>query len=182
MISDRLGVLIRGAALALAFSSVVAQAHPVPETAVILHRAADLVAAEVSIPVSELALVVPLGRPVNAQTIKERYDEIRAYLQAHTRASSADGIVWRAEVTRLELGKSDGPHGRYAVLNAQIALSPPNGMVTPFTLNYDAVMERVVTHRTEVFLVDSHNQPQRIGIIAPDPQTLRTAPLNVPTE
>lgn len=181
MTSDRLGVWARCAALVLALCSVAAQAHPVPETTVILCPVTGLVAAEVSIPISELALVLPLGRPVSARTIEERSDEIRAYLRAHTRASSADGIVWRTKVTGLDLSESDGPHGRYAVLNAHITLSPPDGKVTSFTLDYDAVMERVVTHRTEVFFAGSHDRRQRIGIIAPDPQTLQTAPLFVPT-
>lgn len=156
-----------------------ATAHAVPESIVVLKSQADQVKADVSIPISELALVVQMERPVTADTIAAHSDEISAYLGHHAFATAEDGTKWETSVSDLGLGEGQDHDGRYAILKANLTFTPPSRQLSSFLLHYDAILSHVVTHKVHVFYTDAEGAPQG-GVIRSDPKMSLIEPFPIP--
>lgn len=135
------------AGLQLLSTQQLAQAHPLSTSAVLLTVESDRVTGQVQMPLDRLAIAV--DRPLTPAYMAEStaVDDMRVYLADHVSARSAnasavDSVVWSTAVTggRLET-IDDVPHLVY-----DVTLTPPAG-VDEFTLQYDAIVERLVSHR-----------------------------------
>lgn len=105
---------------------------------------------EAQIPLEQLGLAVekPLAQHPE-RVLPAEAESLRAYLQAHLRATARDGRPFAVSVQALTVEHvADGD-----TLVAQVALeAPPGASARAFTLAYDAVVHKVVTHNVYVFV------------------------------
>ncbi|WNV89586.1 HupE/UreJ family protein [Umezawaea sp. Da 62-37] len=123
-----------------------ASAHPLSTSAVLLDLDTDHVTATVELPLDQLD--VALERTCTADTVLEpaTLAGLRSHVRAHMSATDADGRTWTTAVTGGAVETVDGVE--HLVLDA--TLTPATGAVGDFTLHYDAVVDRLISHRAFV--------------------------------
>jgi hypothetical protein len=167
-------------------------AHPMPNSVVLLNVHADRIDADVQIPLSELQAA--FGHAVNdssAGLVARLGPQLRAYLSQHIRPQSADGRSWRVSVDGLAVHETQNTiNGVYRELVAQVRLSPPAGeAVRQFVFAYDAVLHQVVTHKILVSVRQdwargqvAEELPVQVGVIELDIVNNRILPLSIRLE
>lgn len=172
----------------------VSAAHPMPNSVVLLTIHANRIDAELQIPLVELQSA--WGHAVNdssARLVERLGPQLRAYLQKHIRPQSSDGRFWTVSVGELTVHESQNPiNGVYRELTAQVQMMPPTGPsrrgddVRQFTLNYDAVLHQVRTHKILVSVRQDWErgqlaevEPVQVGTISLDIVNDRILPLPV---
>lgn len=169
-----------------------ANAHPMPNSVVLLTIHNTRIDAEVQIPLSELqAAFGPAVNDSSAGLIAWFGPQLRDYLVRHIRPESPEGRAWTVVVDELSVQETQNAiNGTYRELLAQLRLVPPPGQdVRRFVFRYDAVLHQVVTHKILVSvrqdwargLVDSEN-PTQVGVIELDIVNNRILPLPVSLE
>jgi hypothetical protein len=155
-----------------------AEAHPMPNSVVLLTVHAHRLDAAVQIPLSELQPA--FGHAVgdsSAHLVARLGPELRRYLAQHLRLQSPDGRFWAVTVGELGVQETENPlTGPYRELTAQVQLLPPAGAdVRQFVLRYDAVIHQVVTHKILVAVRQdwaagqvAGEEPAQVGVIALD--------------
>jgi hypothetical protein len=153
-------------------------AHPMPNSALLLDIHAERVSAELRLPLVELSLA--FGQQLSATAVQRFTPELTAYLLRHISAKASNGQAWSVSVERLWIDSSQtAVNGQFLELCASIALKPPpagSPSVSPrdMVLEYSVILHQVVTHTAlvlvrqdwEAGLIDG--QPLEIGIIAWD--------------
>ncbi|MFT3862486.1 HupE/UreJ family protein [Micropruina sp.] len=178
------GLLAIAGALAAAWP---ASAHPMPHSVVALSVADSHVTAAIELPLTDLTLAMgsdPLGRDGVLEAAEA--DQVADYLAGHLAVTSPNGAAWADEITGIEASQAEqSDTGVYQELVAQVVLTPPDGESTrAFTLDYDAIIHQVITHRILV-VVDSDwfggnvEQTTEVGVIRVDSATGSIAPLKV---
>jgi hypothetical protein len=122
-----------------------AAAHPTRTSAILLDLAEGSVEAEAQLPLDQLGLALerPLAEGASS-LLAERGAELGAYLLAHTAATTPDGRPFTIALRSLAVEPVDGADA----LVARLSLRPPAGAPAhAFTLRYDAILHRVVTHK-----------------------------------
>ena len=128
-----------------------ADAHPMPQSAVLLDLHPAGVSVELHLPLSELE--VGFGKPLladPARRIALLRPELSAYITQHVSATAPDGRPWQTQVRDVTIGPDELP--QYYIkpvkyLMAHVWLAPPTGApVRRFTLHYDAIVHQLVTH------------------------------------
>jgi hypothetical protein len=156
-------------ALALASSAPsLAHAHATRTSSIALDIHADSVDAEVDLAVDQLALALGRNWPGGVPPMAAESASLRDYLAEHMRLSSGDGARWRIDVRTLSLAAVDGS----VYLRAQVRFVAPPGADRERLFFYDdAIVHRVVTHRTLVSLRRDFGQallgdtPQLLGVL-----------------
>ena len=142
-----LATLIASLALVLGVASP-ASAHVLPTTAVVLDVHEQQIDATLRIPLDDLetASGIDLGSSP-ASRLRAETARLRAYLVEHVRPVSADG-TWTVTAGALSLSTSEQlGTGQYPVLIAHLTLVPPTTAdERAFTLHYDVVLNKVITH------------------------------------
>lgn len=169
----RLRVRIAALVLLLAWSQP-ARAHLTPNSEIRLDVGQSVVAAEIVIPLGELAYA--LDRPTLAEPGPGRdanLPMLQRYLLAHMAVKTPDGRPWTLRVQNLAIA-GDGD------LRARLEMRPPAGAnVRRFDLTYSAVIDRVQNH---FVLVTTGNdfeagqlsdRPRMIGGLQGEARTLR---------
>ncbi|GIE85189.1 HupE/UreJ family protein [Actinoplanes regularis] len=120
---------------ALLLGAPPAAAHPMPHSVVLLDVHETSVTARLELPSADLDLARG-GEPV------------RTYLAAHIRPLSTDGRAWTVTVGEVAVGSAEQTStGPYQEITATATLTPPaGGDLRHFTLGYDVIVHRVVTH------------------------------------
>jgi len=120
-----------------------AAAHPLSTTAVLLDVERQTVTAQVQMPVDRLA--VALDQPLTAASVLQpaTLSTVRDYVHGHLSASDEAGRAWTTTIGASRVEVIDGVD--HLVLEA--ALVPADGTVGDFTLHYDAILDRIVSHR-----------------------------------
>ncbi|MFT4229341.1 MAG: HupE/UreJ family protein [Microbacterium sp.] len=178
------GVLATAGALA---ATAPASAHPMPHSVVSLRVGETHVTAAVELPLDDLTLAVgadPLGGDGVLDAAEA--DAVAAYLADHLAVSSPDGATWATEITDVQASEAEQTDtGAYQELVAEAVLTPPAGESTrAFTLDDDAIIHQVITHRILV-VVDSDwlggtvEHTTEVGVIRVDSATGTIAPLEV---
>jgi hypothetical protein len=134
----------------------VSLAHQTPTTIVLLDIDAKSVAAELQIPISELALA--FGHEISKDPtalIAQHGPRLKDYLTSHFSAYKAKGKPWRVEVVSMRVEKDSqtksGPP--FWELVANMKLTPPENENTDgFYMHYDVVMHQVMNHRASVII------------------------------
>jgi len=164
-------------------------AHPMPTSMVLLTVHADKIEAEVQIPLNELQAA--FGHAVNDSSyhlVARLGPELRNYLGQHIQVKSPDGKIWAVRVGSLSVHETKNLiNDLYKELVAQIRLVPPTGTnIRHFTLNYDAVIHQVVTHKILVSVhqdwaqgIVGHDDAQSLGLIELDIQSNTIPALDV---
>jgi hypothetical protein len=167
------------------------QAHPMPNSFVMLDIKSNGVTAELQLPLSELQLA--FGHDVNqhAGTLISRLSpQLRAYLLAHIHPISPDGRPWTVTIRDLEvLPVEESASGPYQELTAYLWLQPPAGTTTrDFTLNYDVIVHQLLTHKTLVSIRQDWENgkygetPTEVGVIRLDIPSGKVLPLHINQE
>jgi HupE / UreJ protein len=121
-----------------------AEAHPLSTSAVLLDVGSDEVTGQVQLPVDRLAIAV--NQPLTATLVAApaELEELRRYVAGHVSATgSTDNAAWAVDVTGGRVETVDGvDHLVY-----DLALRPRDGNVGDFQLHYDAIVERLLSHR-----------------------------------
>ena len=76
-----------------------AWAHPMPSSAVVLRLHRTEIDAELTLPISELAVGWEKPLPMDAvQAVRQYGEELKDYVRAHVRPSAPDGRPWTVTV------------------------------------------------------------------------------------
>lgn len=164
----RLLVILIVFVLGISFRS---EAHPSPNSAILLEIQSKSVAVELQLPLAELELAFGQNLTKNPQAkIHQFSPQLKAYILAHFHPTSPDNRPWTVTINDLslqDLQQIDGNY--YQDLTAHLWLSPPTGASNrEFTLNYDVIVHQVATHTTLV----SVRQDWDTGINAEHPVEL----------
>lgn len=165
-------------ALALLVGIASAQAHPMPNSVVLLDLHPGGVGAELQLPLSELQAAFGHDVALNTETLIARLGpQLRAYIEQHVRPVSPEGQPWAVAVRDLSLHDAEQTAtGPYQELTAHLWLTPPTGTTArAFTFDYDVIVHQVVTH---VILVSvrrdweqgrvGEEMPMEVGVIRLD--------------
>ncbi|GAA2686981.1 hypothetical protein Apa02nite_037180 [Actinoplanes palleronii] len=122
-----------------------AAAHPLSTTAILLDPGPRSVAGRIQLPLDRLE--VALDEPLTATTALQpaKLDELRRYVAGHTAASGAAG-AWAVALTGGRVEQVDAVDH----LVFDLTLTPPDGQVGDFTLDYDAILHQIVSHQVFV--------------------------------
>ena len=127
-------------------------AHQQPVTLVVLDVGPQNVAMTLHVPLNELELAFGNGVTQTPETSLARWRaQFSEYLTAHIHPTT-NGQAWSLQVTEMEVAKAEQTQsGPFQEVIVHLALTPPAGVSTrKFTLNYDAIMHQVVTHKALV--------------------------------
>jgi hypothetical protein len=136
-----------------------ATAHRLGFSTVELEVGKDLVTGEIRLPFESL-LVLPF--PESSE--EAAFAWISDYVGRHMSARGADGRAWEVRTD------SDGKKG-YEVA-VKLSLTPPRGKVTDFSLTYDALIERVPSHKAIAVLRGGDGKSRELGIFEANRRTL----------
>ncbi|WP_138758797.1 HupE/UreJ family protein [Modestobacter altitudinis] len=174
--------------IALVVGAAPASAHPMPHTVVQLDVHEESIGAQLQVPVDDLSLATGLDlRTDTEQAVAADEQQLREYLTAHVQPST-DGRAWTVAVGDLSVSDAEQTStGPYQELVAQLTLTPPVGVgVRQFTLDYDVVVDQVVTHVVFVTLRQDWAAGQlgtddgrELGVIRIDTSAMTVPPLEV---
>jgi HupE / UreJ protein len=132
------------ACTAVGFLPATAEAHPLSTSAVLLDVGSDEVTGQVQLPIDRLAIAV--NQPLTATLVAApaKLEELRRYVADHVSAAgSTDSAPWAVDVIGGRVETIDGvDHLVY-----DLALRSPDRTVRDFRLHYDAIVERLLSHR-----------------------------------
>jgi len=137
--------------LILVFACVDLNAHPMPNSILLLDVKSNGVSAELHWPLKEFQFVFPnedIDRDPN--TLIEREGAwLDSYQLAHMRVSDMNGHSWTISINSKKVVDAQQSFtGPYSELIFQLWLQAPPGVSAQhFTMNYDAIMHQVVTHK-----------------------------------
>lgn len=129
------------------------QAHPMPNSIVLLDVKSNSLHMELQLPMSELQLALQANLPGDAAILLQtKEQELKNYILAHIKPVSQNGQAWQVVITGMKLGASEQTAtGPYQELIVQLLLYPPAGTdPRNFTLHYDVIIHQVVTHKAMV--------------------------------
>jgi HupE / UreJ protein len=154
-------------ALLLLIPALPAWGHPMPSSAVVLrlHRAG--IDAELTLPVSELAVGWEKPLPRDAfRTVRQYGTDLKDYVRAHVHPSAPDGRPW--SVTVLDVIPVDEQEPDVRVI---LTMTPPAGAPADrLTFGYDVIFHHLITHTAVVTLATDW----RNGVIGDNPVLLGT--------
>ena len=136
--------------LVLMFLSGPVFAHPMANSIVLLEVHESTVQAEVQIPLSELGLAIKENLLGDPNAVVSTYGaRLESYLTEHIQPLTPEGESWTVAVDGLSVKEAEQTAtGPYQELVARLTFTPPDGASTrTFTLEYDAVVHQVVTHK-----------------------------------
>ena len=164
-------------------------AHQSPYTNILLDVNTKRVAAELQIPVPELALAFGHDILKDPATIVSQYGpQLKEYLQAHIHPYINKENPWGIEILSMEMDKgtqvlSGSP---FWELRVQLALVPNKDEDTRrFFLDYDVVMHEVINHTALVSIRNDWengvitDNPTEAGVIRRDMQTNTIKPFEI---
>jgi hypothetical protein len=165
-------------ALLLLLTGRAAQAHPMPNSVVLLDLHPGGVGAELQLPLPELQAAFGHDVALYPETLVARLGpQLRAYIAQHVRPVSPEGQPWTVTVRALRVQAAEQTAtGPYQALTACLWLTPPAGATArTFTLDYDVIVHQVVTHVALVSVRRDWEQgrvageaPVEVGIIRLD--------------
>src|SRR3954452_314023 len=154
-------------ALLLLMAARPAWGHPMPNSAVVLRLHRTQIAAELTLPIGELAVgwEKPLP-PDSVQTVRQYGEELKGYVLQHVRASAPDGRPWSVTVREVIPVVEQEPDVRVV-----LTMNPPPGApVDHLTFRYDVIFHHLITHTAVVTLTSDW----RRGVLGEEPVLLGT--------
>ncbi len=141
--------------------------HPMPSSMVVLRLHRSEIAAELTLPIIELALGWEKPLPMDAvRTVRQYGEELKGYVRAHVRPTAPDGRAWTVTVHEVTPLIEQNPDVRVA-----LTMTPPPGApVDRLTLHYDVIFHHLITHTAIVTLASDW----RNGVLGNRPVLLAT--------
>ncbi|MEZ5374639.1 MAG: HupE/UreJ family protein [Microthrixaceae bacterium] len=135
------------AAVGLCLGASPAGAHEPGMSAVLLDVGDTEVAAELQLPLDRLEIAVDQPLTDAPGEVVDTYGAmLTAYIGDHVAASGDDGEPWDVSIGTVSLSTIDGVDH----LIAPATLTPPSGVVGDFTLDYDVILEFLLSHEIVV--------------------------------
>lgn len=158
------------------------QAHPMPNSMVILKIHEKNISGEIQIPLNELQSAIGLGVNDHSEKLVERLgDTLRAYLLQHIRPKTFDGKPWSVTLGTMKVYAIQSRlSGNYKELIVEFSMSPPKYYdLRNFYFDYDVVLHQVASHKILVAVM----QDWQRGILSEDAnyQSVGVIDLDVPT-
>ncbi|RUP25251.1 MAG: HupE/UreJ family protein [Curvibacter sp.] len=132
-----------------------AQAHDVPPSTLMLDLGRSGIQLDMDVPLSEL--VAALGQPLPEAPepwVLSQHERLQRYFEAHWGLRSSDGRPYEIELVEMHLKAHDNPRWRSQLgLQMRWMARPPEGAsTTVFSLDFNAVIERVLNHEALVYV------------------------------
>lgn len=162
-------------ALLLLMTTAPAWGHPMPSSDVILRLGRGGVDARLILPVIELRLGWQKPLPMDAaQTIRQYGPGLKGYVLQHVRPTAPDGRPWAVTVRSLTPLAAQAPNPFVASspdVQVDLTMTPPPGAPADrFTLHYDVIFHRLITHTAIVSIANDW----RSGVVGGPPVVLGT--------
>ncbi len=123
-----------------------ASAHPISTTAILLDLGTDNAQATIQLPLDELGAALGTALTADNVVVARTLNEIRSYISDHLSVTDDQARLWTSTVSGGVVARIDGVE--QLVLRA--VLAPETGTMSAFELHYDAIIERVASHRVFV--------------------------------
>jgi hypothetical protein len=138
-----------------------------PNSAVVLRLHRNLINAELTLPVGELAIGWDMPLPMDSvQTVRQYGKGLEDYVRAHVRPTAPDGRPWTVTVLEVSPLSERDPDVR-----VELTMTPPPGApVDRLTFHYDVIFHHLITHTAVVTLASDW----RNGVTGEDPVLLGT--------
>lgn len=164
-------------------------AHEQPITLIRLDAAPEQMAMTLHVPLIELESAFGHDVSQSPKTSLPRWQaEFREYLLQHVRLTTPDGQFWHVQVDQLQLESTEQRQsGPFQEVIVRLSLTPPAGAsLRKFTLQYDAIMHQVVTHKALLSIRHDWEQGQmhdrEVGVIRVNTQTSQIEPMEINLE
>ncbi len=189
--AHRLAMFLLGCFVCAGLAAPTGHGHPMPSSVLAFDIHQESVDAELQLPVDDLSLASGIDlrrKTAPAALASAEAAALRDYLGAHVKLTGPDGRRWTTRIGDLHLDAAEqADAGPYRELIAYAVLTPPPGSDTRrFTVAYDAIIEKVVTHEILVSVTQNwsggrveSSQPQQVGVIRVDPETMSITPVFV---
>lgn len=151
-----------------------ARAHDVPPSTVMLDLGSRGIQVDMDVPLSEL--VAALGQPLPQAPevwLNAQRSGLQRYFEAHWGLQAPDGRPYAVQLTSMHLKAHDNPRWRSQLgLQLRWMARPPEGVATKmFSLDYTAVIERVLNHEALVYV----RRDLRNGLLGEQPLLIGSA-------
>jgi hypothetical protein len=163
-----------------------ADAHPMPNSLIVLDIHEHQITAELQLPLMELELAFGKILTVNtASAIATNRKELETYLLQHIAATTQSGKAHTVVIETIELQSTENAiNGAYQELRVVVRITPPEGFASRDCIfKYDVILHQVVTHSALVSIRQDWDagiladNPVEVGVIAWDIRTNTLSPL-----
>ncbi|TRX35403.1 HupE/UreJ family protein [Flavobacterium restrictum] len=170
------------------FSFMSVLAHPMPNSIIALNVHSKSIRCELQLPLKELQFAVPFDVTKNTNDLLKNHEQdLSKYILSHFTITGNNGKKWNMEIAKMKISRSEQEAtGKYEELIIYLTINPKSIQnVRKFTINYDAIIHQVVTHRILVTIKQDWENGQigennsEIGIISIDLNTNTVLPFKV---
>jgi HupE / UreJ protein len=191
MVAIKLILKLKYYAIGLAFVVVQQiQAHPMPNTMVVLTIHDKYFSGEIFLPLGELQSAIGKGVNDKSDRLVERLgDKIKIYLKEHIKPKTFDGKNWDLVLGEMRLMAAKSKiTGDYKELIVSFSMTPPPFYdLRNFYFNYDAIVHQVITHKILVSIKQDWQQGilketdtfHQIGVIELDIPSGKVLPFQI---
>jgi len=147
--------LVWGLGLGLAWLLGAAQAHDVPPSTLMLDWGQSSIQVDMEVPLSEL--VAALGQPLPDEPtlwLQAQQMDLQRYFESHWGMQAPDGRPYALQLRSMQLKPHDNPRWRsqLGLLMRWRATPPERAATDAFSLDYTAIIERVLNHEALVYM------------------------------
>jgi hypothetical protein len=135
--------------LLFTFLSTVMLAHQTPNSVMILDVKSKTISCELQLPLTELQFVLPFDVTKDVSNLlKNHQAELSKYILSHFNVQGKLGENWGLSINKMKVTKAgETATGLYPRLIVDIIILPKNNNIRTFTINYNAIVHQVHTHR-----------------------------------
>ncbi len=166
------------------------QAHPMPNSVILLNVHEKHISGQIQIPLSELQSAVGMSVNDRSERLIERLgDSLKIYLLKHIRPKSLEGKPWTVKLGNIKVVESNNILvGMYKELEIEFEMSPPLSYdLRNFYFDYDVVLRQVASHKALINIkqdwqqgiINEDSTAQQVGIIEWDVVNNKLSPFQV---
>ena len=152
-------------AILFAIVPIIALAHEMPRSSVMLKFEQEQLLLDLRLPLDRLEVATGMElTSVSPQALTELHGKLKTYILERIRVQSEQGQDWTVRVQSLNAiqGTNDELEARL------ILLPPPEGSLTRFRLNYEVILREIATHTALVSVQSDWDR----GVFASKPELL----------
>lgn len=160
--------------------SVIAQAHPLPNTVVAMQLTHKNIGLTIKMPLHDFQIAF-------GDTVTEKSaDLLAAYFQKHIKIIGTDQQIWQQQFMDYSIAEASYEVvGKYEVLTVHLVITPSsNASLRTFDLHYDVMIHQIPTHSALIYVQEDweggiHEHPVQAGIVGVDIPTGKISPLHI---
>jgi HupE / UreJ protein len=170
-----------------------AQAHPMPNSMVVMTIREKYISGEIQLPLGELQSAIGMNVNDESDGLIERLgDKLKSYLKQHIRPKTFDGKPWSLVLGKMKLIETKNRiTGDYKELVINFSMTPPPFYdLRNFYFEYDVILHQVITHKILVSIkqdwpqgiVNEDNTFKQVGVIELDIASGKVLPFQISLE